>query len=154
MLDAIKNFAPGFELGYTQWTTIPQEHINKFGEATNDTDPFHTDPKWAIKNSPFGGTLLYGFQTMSLLTSMCDEVFNLHGFEMDTSKDLLLNYGFNNLRLPAPVKQSDPIRGKFTVSAIENKGKGKILTLDVVIENKNSDRPALTAQWLCYWQKL
>ncbi len=146
-------FAVGNEIGVSKWINISQDQINQFGAATNDSDPFHCEPEWCEKNSPFKQTILFGFQTMGLLTSFFEDVLKEHGVDMDTSEDLFLNYGFDKLRLPAPVMQSDDIRAKFTVSKIEDKGFGKLLTVNVVVEIKGGKKPALIAEWVSYFQK-
>jgi len=146
-------FEVGNELGVSKWISFTQAQIDQFGAATNEIDPFHNDPEWCKTNSPFKQTLVYGFQTMSVISPLSEEVFQKHGIDANTSEDLLLNYGFNKLRLPAPVLQSDEIRARYTVANVEDKGFGKLLTLNVVVEIKGGKKPALIAEWVSYFQK-
>ena len=63
-------FEPGDVVGVSSWVHIDQAMISGFGKVTLDPDPMHIDPDWATKNAPYGGTIAFGFLTMSLLTHM------------------------------------------------------------------------------------
>ena len=52
----------------TDWLVIDQNMVSRFGELTLDPDPMHMDPEWARANGPYGGTIGYGFLTISLLS--------------------------------------------------------------------------------------
>ena len=59
------------------------------------------------------------------------------------------NYGFNRLRLIAPVPSGKRIRGRFMVKDIAERSPGEwLLTYDVTIEVEGQDKPALVAEWL------
>ena len=63
-----------------------------------------------------------------------------------------LNYGFNRLRLIAPVPVGSKIRGRFSLNSIDERlDKKFLLTLDVVVEIKGQEQPALVAEWLVMW---
>lgn len=62
--------AAGARFENDQWLTITQGLIDGFGKYTLDLDPFHIDSAWAKKHSPYGGTIAFGFMTMSLLTHL------------------------------------------------------------------------------------
>ena len=57
------------QLGVSDWFTIAQADIDAFGELTKDRDAMHMDPDWARHSSPYGGTIAYGFQTLSMMTA-------------------------------------------------------------------------------------
>ena len=54
----------------SEWVEVTQAMIDDFGRATLDSDPFHNDPEWAKHNTPYGGTIAFGFLTVSLLTHL------------------------------------------------------------------------------------
>jgi acyl dehydratase len=160
MVDRSQDFrAAGLERGARfendQWVTITQDLIDGFGKYTLDPDPFHIDPEWAKKHSPYGGTIAFGFMTMSLLTHL------LHIAQGDQARDAsadpskfghYLNYGFNRLRLVSPVPVNACIRGRFVVKdvIIDEKGR-QIVSFDSTIDIENESRPALVAEWLALW---
>lgn len=132
----------GQEVGLSRWFTIEQKEINAFADITNDRQFIHIDPVQAAQ-SPFGGTIAHGFLTLSMLSTMA----------MDTIpmiEDLAhtVNYGFDRIRFTSPVHEGAQIRGRFDLIALDiNKGQAT-RTLKVTVEIKNSDKPALVAEWL------
>jgi acyl dehydratase len=148
-------FTPNSVIGPSKWVTITQELIDGFARYTLDPDPFHMDPEWATTNSPFGGTIAFGFQTMSLLTHL------MHSAQGDNARDTAanpaihghyLNYGFNRLRLVSPVKVNRRLRGIFIIKNVEVDDKGRnIVTFDCTVEIEGEIRPALVAEWLAVW---
>jgi acyl dehydratase len=160
MAEADKNFGGlGFEIGREfsspAWVQVTQELIDGFGKYTLDPDPFHIDPAWAKDHSPFGGTIAFGFFTVSILTHL------LHIAQGTGARDVAadpvthghyLNYGFNRLRLVSPVHIGKRIRGVFKVNELIVDEKGRnIMTFDVTVEIEREDRPALVADWLAVW---
>jgi acyl dehydratase len=153
-LDAVGMVA-GARFESDQWVTISQELIDGFGRYTLDHDPFHVDPEWCKAHSPYGGTIAFGFLTMSLLTHL------LHISQGDRARDTsadpskygyYLNYGFNKLRLVTPVPVGSRIRGRFKVKdvVIDEKGR-QVVCFNVTVEIENEQRPALVAEWLAVW---
>jgi acyl dehydratase len=149
-LDTLLSMPAGTELGVSDWLVIDQEMISDFGRITRDPDPMHIDPEWAAKNSPFGGTIAFGFQTMSLLTHLLRSIHNddltslAHGVN--------LNYGFDRLRLIAPVRVNSRIRGRFILGEERaDGGDRKIRKVLATVEIEGEERPALVAEWLSAW---
>lgn len=110
----------GREVGVSSWKQIDQWRISMFGDATGDDDPMHVDPAWSATNSPFGSTISFGFLTMSLLTSFCQEVTHYEG--TSRSDSCRLNYSFDRVRLMAPVPVRGRIRGRFRLEDTEERG--------------------------------
>jgi acyl dehydratase len=50
----------------SKWILVDQAMINRFAEASLDSDPMHIDPEWCAHNSPFGGTIAFGFLTLTI----------------------------------------------------------------------------------------
>ena len=148
-LDPLLLMDTGTDLGESSWISIDQAEINRFGEATRDIDPVHMDPTWALENSPYDGTILYGFQTLSLLTGMLKEVVAPY---TSPSTGHFLNYGFDHVRLIAPVCVGSRIRGCFVLKAVrEDAGGRSIVTFGSTVEIDGASKPALVADWLSVW---
>lgn len=160
MTDTEKNFGglgfkKGQEISGPDWLLVTQDLIDGFGKYTIDPDPYHIDPAWAKNHSPYGGTIAFGFFTISMLTHL------MHLAQGSGARDVsadpaiyghYLNYGFNRLRLVSPVPVGARIRGRFTIKDVANDPKGHtIVTFDVVVEIENEGRPALVADWLAVW---
>ena len=160
MAEANRHFGgAGFNIGdqisSPAWLLVTQDLIDGFGQYTIDPDPFHIDPVWAKNHSPFGGTIAFGFFTISILTHL------LHIAQGSGARDVAadpvthghyLNYGFNRLRLVSPLHIGKRIRGIFKVKNLIVDAKDRsILTFDAIIEIEGEDRPALVADWLAVW---
>lgn len=151
MSDGLERFlelAPGTELGVSDWHRVTQEGIDAFARLTQDPDPYHMDPEWARRMSPFGTTISYGFLTLALLTHFAHSVLGAHGFASDGDTQML-NFGFNRIRFPEPVPVQSDIRGRFTFAGARERPSGGLeVTLNVTVEIRGNDRPALVAEWL------
>jgi acyl dehydratase len=146
--DTLLGMQPGTELGTSDWHTVTQEDINKFAVLTRDEDPFHTDPKWARANSPLGITISFGFLTMSMLTWFSHQVFAALGISSGDDTQMI-NFGFNRVRMPEPVPAGAEIRGRFTFGGARvRENGGTEITVNVVVDIKDTVRPALVAEWL------
>lgn len=140
------------ELGVSNWVVVDQAMIDGFGAVTLDPDPMHIDPEWAAANGPFGGTIAFGFLTVSLLTHLLHSAMGTHPGREAAGQGHYLNYGFDRLRLVAPVKVGARIRGRFTKLRQQQDDQGRWLTtFGCVIEIEGADRPALVADWLSIW---
>ncbi|OYY70034.1 MaoC/PaaZ C-terminal domain-containing protein [Sphingomonas sp. 28-63-12] len=151
-MDAGIPFAIGAPIGPSAWVQLTQAMIDRFGEVTLDPDPMHIDPDWARAHSPFGGTIAYGFQTMSMLTHL------LYSAAGEAKKDdparfgSFINYGMNRVRLINPVPADSRIRATFTPASTRSDDRGRqIVVFDCVVERENSDRPALVGEWVSLW---
>jgi len=134
----------GRTLGVSHWHLIDQENINSFGAVTHDPDPNHIDPQWARENSPFGFSIAFGFQTLSLLTFLCKEA----GIKPSGVVEEY-NYGIDSARFIAPVPSGTRIRASCVLKEVRAKGTyHKILTISVTVEIEGGDKPALVADWL------
>jgi len=60
-----------------------------------------------------------------------------------------LNYGFDRLRLIAPVPVNSRIRGHFKLASFEERNPGEFLqAVDVTVEIEGQEKPALVGRWL------
>lgn len=133
----------GTDLGASDWYLIDQEMVNKFADLTNDHQFIHVNPD-AAKMTPFGGTIVHGFFTLSMLAGLQPEgAIVLDGIKMG------VNYGCDRIRFLEPVPVGSRIRARHKLKAIEDKGGGRwLLTSEVTIEIEGKDKPALIADWL------
>lgn len=130
----------GREVGVSDWLPVTQERIDLFAEATEDRQWIHVDPARAAAESPFGGTVAHGFLTLSLLPRLAGETLVL------PKTKLVVNYGLNRVRFPAPVRAGQRIRAHFAPTAIEDIPGGVQLTWTVTIEAEGSEKPACVAE--------
>ena len=82
-------------------STIDQDRINAFADATDDHQWIHVDLERAAAG-PFGGTIAHGFLTLSLLPFFASQVFALE------TPGARLNYGLDKVRFPRPVPGRQP----------------------------------------------
>lgn len=143
---------PGKEIGVSEWVMVDQNMISVFGSNTLDPDPMHVDPAWAKQNGPYGGTIAFGFLTVSLLTHMLHGAMGADPTTETGENGHFLNYGFDYLRLISPVKAGARVRGRFKVIEQRVDGKGRtIVKFGAEVEIENEPRPALVAEWLSIW---
>ena len=93
----------GTELGVSDWIEVEQGNINTFAKLTGDEQWIHVDPERAAKG-PFGTTVQHGFLTLGMATGLLWEVCTVEGF------GVVLNYGLNKVRFPAPLRVGARIR--------------------------------------------
>ena len=131
----------GADLGSTAWRTVTQDRVDAFADLTEDHNPIHVDPGHAA-GTPFGGTIVHGYFTVSLLAPLLEELLYVEGASLG------VNYGIDKLRFPAPV----PVGARFRASAVlaevtEIKG-GVQLRVVASVEVESSPKPALVAECL------
>src|SRR3954464_8424781 len=141
-LDEIRSRV-GEEIGVSGWLTVDQARIDAFAEVTEDRQFIHVDPE-AAAQTPFAGTIAHGFLTLSLLSRMAADVMLVP----ETTK-MAVNYGFEKVRFLAPVRSGKRVRGRFTLTRLEEKGPGRIQFVHAVsVEIEGEDKPALIADWI------
>lgn len=133
----------GKSFGPSDWVRIDQDRIDLFADATLDPQWIHVDPVRAA-TGPFGTTVAHGYLTLSLLVTMVQDLDIL-----PTDAQLIVNYGLDKARFPAPVPSGARVRCRAEVTACEPKGEGRqLLSLACTVEVENSPTPALVAQVL------
>lgn len=134
----------GQEVGLSNWITVDQAMIDQFAATTHDDQWIHLDGHRAARETPFGGTIAHGFLTLSLASRFAYDCFeDLPGQVMG------INYGFDKLRFLSPVRPHDRLRGRFTLTDVQNRRPTELLrTSTLHIEIDGQDRPALVAEWL------
>jgi acyl dehydratase len=126
------------ELGPTEWREIAQDRIDAFATATDDPQWIHTDPERAAAG-PFGTTIAHGFMTLSLCVPMLYEV-------LPPSGAMVVNYGVDRVRFPAPVPSGARIRGRFRVASVEATPMGERAVIEATVECDGVEKPVCVAQ--------
>lgn len=148
-IEKIRNLL-GKKVGVSPWFTVTQDQFDRFAEVTHDMSPMHVDPQWCKLNSPYKQTISFGFLTIALLTHLYQLIVPL-GNEK-SGNGFPLNYGFDRLRLIAPVPVDTRIRAHFTLLSIQERTPGEYLMKTLAeVEIEGQEKPALVAEWLTMW---
>ena len=106
----------GQTIGPSEWRTVTQEDIDAFAALSGDDQWIHVDVERAKKESPFGTTVAHGNLTLALVDGFRKELISSKGFALG------VNYGWDRIRLPAPVLVDSRVRAKAEVVSIEDVG--------------------------------
>jgi acyl dehydratase len=136
----------GTEAAVSPWMDISQQRVNMFADATSDHQWIHVDPARCERESPFGVPVAHGFLTLSLLPAMFESAIAMLNFRM------VLNYGLNKVRFPAPVPVGSRLRARLVLHAVEPIEGGTQLVWDVTVEREGGNKPVCAAEFLmrCY----
>ena len=136
----------GQEAALSPWIEISQQRINLFADATSDHQWIHVDVERCQRESPFGVPVAHGFLTLSLLPAMFESAVTLRNFRM------VLNYGLNKVRFPAPVPVGSRLRARLVLQACDDIDGGTQLVWDVTVEREGEAKPVCVAEFVmrCY----
>jgi acyl dehydratase len=130
----------GVPLGTTDWMVVDQAMIDAFAEVTGDRQWIHTDVERAKLESPFKQTVAHGYLTLSLIPVLLPQLLVVEKVRM------VVNYGFDKLRLPAPVPAGSRIRMSSEIKKVRRiPGGGARANLSITIEVEDQKKPACTA---------
>jgi len=130
----------GTELGTSEWFEVTQQNVNLFAEATGDHQWIHVDVERATAESPFGGPIAHGYLTLSMIVPLFWQIFTV------SDASLVVNYGLNKVRFPAPVPVGAKVRMTATLADVEEVKGGLQLTLAAVIEREGGEKPVCIAE--------
>ena len=102
----------GKEVGVSDWREVTQEEVDLFARATGDRQWIHTDPERAERESPYGGTIVHGYFTLSLAPMLRAEIVDVE------KKKMTINYGLNKLRFPAPLPVGKRVRMRAKLDSV------------------------------------
>ncbi len=129
----------GREIGVGEWLTVDQDRINTFADSTGDHQWIHVDEEKASRG-PFGKTIAHGYMTVALIP-LLTRTIRLNTEDLKISMGV--NYGMNKVRLINPVMVNSRIRARSVLSAVAEKGPGRILqTNTITIEIEGEEKPA------------
>ena len=133
--------AAGTELGVTDWHEITQAQVDAFADVTGDHQWIHVDPVRA-KESPLGGTIAHGLLTLSLAPAMTASLLSFEGFAF------ALNYGYNRVRFPAPLRVGTRVRMRATLASVKDIPGGAQITIVQTFEVEGGVKPVCVAESL------
>lgn len=133
----------GKEFGPTEWIEITQDMVNGFAELTKDHQFIHVDEA-AAAQTPFGGTIVHGFYTLSMVAYFLGQT----GVEID-GIEMGLNYGLNKVRFLMPLRVGRRIRARIKPLSYTEKRPGELLACnEITVEIEGEEKPALIAEML------
>jgi acyl dehydratase len=132
----------GQTVATSDWTTITQQQIQQFADATGDQQWIHVDPERA-KAGPFGAPIAHGFLTLSLIPSFFDTSITVVESRMG------VNYGLNKVRFINPVPVGSRLRGHLKLLSCEPIDQGGMqMAWEVTVEREGANKPACVAESL------
>jgi acyl dehydratase len=130
----------GQEIAVSDWMDVTQDQINLFAQATGDFQWIHVDVERAKAESPYGGTIAHGYFSLSVIPALLWQVIDVQGVK------LMVNYGLNKVRFPAPVPVGSRIRARSSVTAVKELDGGNMeVEFSVTIEVEGAEKPACVA---------
>jgi acyl dehydratase len=139
-IDELKARA-GEDLGVSEWHEVTQAEIDTFAEATGDHQWIHVDPERA-RDTPFGGTIAHGYYTLALASRFMEDLMRVDGMAM------MINYGLNKVRFPAPLPVGDRVRMHMRLTAVDDVPGGAQLTTVLTFEREGGEKPVCVAESL------
>ena len=130
----------GTEVAVSDWVEITQAQVDQFAAATGDAQWIHVDVERARRELPYGGTVAHGFLTLALLPRFFSEAMRMNDVKM------LVNYGLNRVRFPAPLPVGSRVRGHLQLVAVEDVAAGAEMIWNVTIEREGSEKPVCVAE--------
>lgn len=127
------------DLGYTEWSTLTQDQVGLFADATGDHQWIHVDVERARAESPFGGPIAHGYLTLSLVNLFLPQLLDVQGASMG------VNVGLDKVRFPSPVPSGSRLRGHGHVVSVEEAKGGYQITVRVTVEVEGSTKPCCVA---------
>ena len=132
----------GQEVAVSPWVEITQQRVDLFADATDDHQWIHQDTERCRKESPFGGPVAHGFLTLSLVSGLFERALRMVDARM------VVNYGLNKVRFPAPVPVGSRVRARMTLQKVDALDGGAQLMWEVVIEREGGSKPVCVAELL------
>ena len=130
----------GKELGETPWREMTFEAIEKFADATGDHQWIHVDRERIARESPFGKPIAHGYFTVSLIAGLFFDLVEVRNFAM------VINYGLNKVRFPAPLKEGQRYRLKVRLGEVKEIANGVEGLLNAAVEIEGEQKPACAAE--------
>ena len=130
----------GQDVAVSDWTTVTQEQVNLFAQATGDCQWIHVDVEKAAAG-PFGAPIAHGFLTLSLLPKFFESALFIGQTRMG------VNYGLNKVRFIAPVPVGSRLRAHMKLlQCTPIDADGMQMTWEVTVEREGSVKPVCIAE--------
>jgi acyl dehydratase len=128
----------GRRLDPSSWLDVPQDRVDQFAAATGDHQWIHVDPQRAASGL-FGGTVAHGYLTLSLTPVVLTEILEVHGFS------LVVNYGCDRVRFPAPLPVGSRVRASAVVDDVREVDGGVQVAVTLTFETETAAKPVCVA---------
>src|ERR1700752_2868678 len=128
----------GTVLGVSDWVETTQDNVDTCAKLTGDEQYIHVDPERAAQG-PFGTTVQHGFLTLGTATGLLWSVCVVNGF------NVILNYGLNKVRFPAPLKVGSSSRMHVELIEVNELEGGAEAVYRLKYEIENSAKPCCVA---------
>ena len=137
-LDQLESLV-GQTIGPSAWSVITQEQVDRFADATGDHQWIHVDPERA-RAGPFGQTIAHGYLTLSMAPVLLFEVLSVD------DAGLVINYGANRVRFPAPVLVGTRLRAIVDLLEVTPVDQGVQASFRVTFEADGTAKPVCVAE--------
>jgi len=128
----------GEDLGTSRWHEVSQAEVDAFARATHDEQWIHVDTERAAAG-PFGTTIVHGYMTLSLVVPLTAQLLRVE------RSSLVLNYGLDRVRFPAPLPVGSRLRLSGTLASATEVTGGVQVVLSLLGEREGGERPVLAA---------
>jgi acyl dehydratase len=129
----------GGEPQVSSWTTVTQEMIDRFADATMDHQWIHVDAERAA-NGPYGSTIAHGYLTLSLISEMLFDLITVEG------NPTIINYGLDRVRFLSVVRVNSRVRASVAFTTVDPIESGARISSTVTMEIDGESKPALVAE--------
>lgn len=140
-IEGVRALPLGEVLGQSDLYEITQGAVDKFADATGDYQWIHVDAERA-KDGPFGGTIAHGYLTLSLVPRLLPQILQITGF------NLVVNYGCEKVRFPAPVPVGRKVRATAVLDEVSEVKGGLQLAITMTITVDGAAKPACVVTFL------
>ena len=127
----------GQELGTSDWLEVNQDRVNMFADATLDHQWIHVDIERAKAESPYKGTIVHGYLTLSLLPYFWEQIIKVNNLKM------LVNYGMDKMKFGQAVPVGSRLRMVTKLHEITNLRGICKASIQFKIEIEGQRKPAL-----------
>ncbi len=127
----------GQELGTSDWLEVDQDRVNMFADATLDHQWIHVDIERAKAESPYKGTIVHGYLTLSLLPYFWEQIIKVNNLKM------LVNYGMDKMKFGQAVPVGSRLRMVTKLHEITNLRGICKASIQFMIEIEGQRKPAL-----------
>ena len=123
------------------WFSVAPDRARAFDFAAYvDDNPVEMD------GDRYPDGLVEGFHLIALLDHLLNPLVNVSGDPW-----FGWNYGLDRVRFVSPIHAGEPIRLTGTVTAVEPRGEGFLLTFDCTVEVQCRAKPGFVAEWRVLW---
>jgi acyl dehydratase len=140
-IEGLRSLA-GKELGATAWRSLRFEDILRFADATGDHQWIHVDRERIARESPYGVPIAHGYFSLSAVGGLFLELVELRGLAM------VVNYGLNRVRWPAPLRQGDRYRLSCKLGEVREVPPAHEAVVLATVEIEHGPKPACVAEAL------